>query len=182
MNSSNPLKHFTLLDLKLTRAVETDPRKKSIDTLLKRDCRPLWEKSTLLVPHVPLTHSLGTCLRTLLIRRQLERGLEHIDRILYNEQKGLLALQEKQATPPSLRVSRLFLVSNDGSERFYRACEKTVLQHRERVLFLCIDEPSSKLTQLFMNEKDMTLKALLVSDRDAVSGVLFSLVNNEVER
>lgn len=179
MNSSEFLKSSTLLDLKLTRAVEMDPRHKDIHTLLKSNCKALWEKSNLLIPHVSLTRSLESSLRILFNRRQLERGLENIDRILHNEHKGLQALQAKQGTEPSLRVSRLFLVSNDGSERFYRACEKIALQYKERLLFLCIDEPYSKLSELFMPEKEMALKALLVSDRDAVSNVLFSLVDKK---
>lgn len=166
----------TLLDLKLTRAVEADPRHAAIETVLKKSARPLWENSALLVPQVPLTPALVNCLRALTHRRQLERGLEHIDHLLNNEKKGLLALQQKDGVKSAHRISRIFIVANDGSERFYRACERTLLNHRDRVLLLYINEPSSKLTQSLMGETDRILKALLVSDRDAVSSVLFSLV------
>jgi hypothetical protein len=182
MITPNPLNPSPLIDLRLTRAVEADPRRKAIETFLKKNCKPLWEKSTLLVPHISLTPSLEACLRAMHNRRQLERGLERIDQLLNNEQKGILALQQKQGTQPSQRVSRVFLVSNDGSERFYRASEKTLLQHQDRVLFLYIDEPSSRLTQILMGKTDKTLKALLVSDRDAVSSLLFSLVEGEEKK
>ena len=175
MNNPNP-NTPTLLDLKLTRAVEADPRHEAIKTVLGKDRKPLWEKSTLLVPHIPLTPSLESCLKNLLNRKQVERGLEHIDQILHNEHKGLLALQQKQGTPPSHRVSRLVIVANDGSERFYRVCEKTLLKNKDRVLFLFVDEPSTRLTRSLMGETDKILKVLLISDRDAVSTVLFSLV------
>jgi hypothetical protein len=179
INFSDPLNPPSLLELKLPRAVEADPRKGAIQELLKKDLRPLWEKSSLQIAHTPLWPSLEKSLKTLLHRRQLERGLERIEVLLNNEQKGLQALQKKQGTPPSQRVSRLFLVSNDGSERFYRACEKILLQHRDRVLMICIDEASSKLTQELMGDSNKILKALLVSGRDAVSNVLYSLVEHE---
>ncbi len=173
-----PARPSTLLDLKLPRAVEADPRQKAIQDLLKKDRKPLWEKSTLTLSHVPLTPSFEMYLKTLIQKKQLETGLERIDKLLVSEQRGLVALQRKQGTPPSQRVSRLFIVSNDGSERFYRACEKILLQHRDRVLLLCVNESSDRLTQSLTSEKNKILKALLVSDRDAVTSVLFSLVEN----
>ncbi len=162
----------------LPRAVESDPRHKAIEMLLKGDCKPLWEKSSLKVALIPLFPSLEACLKALLGRKHVERGLERIEQVLGNEQKGLLALQEKQGGTPSHRVSRLLILSNDGSERFYRSCEKLLLQHKNRVLLLILNEPSTRLAEIFLKEKDKTLKAILVSDRDAVSSALVSLVES----
>ena len=173
-----PLQPPVLLDLKLTRAVEADPRHPAIEILLKGDCKPLWEKSSVKVAHIPLFPALGDVLRVLLGRKQVERGLERIEKLLEIEKKGLLAVQQKHSTAQVQRVSRLLLVANDGSERFYRSCEKLLLQHRERVLMVCVDEPSSRFAQVFLGEKDKTLKAILVSDRDAVTSTLFALVDD----
>lgn len=171
-----PLKPRSLHNLKLPRAVEEDSRHAEIVAVLKKDERPLWGQSTLAVPHIPLIASFETCLKELLHRRQLERGLEHIDKLLSNEQKGLSAIQEKKGTPASRRVSRLLIIAHDGSERFYRDCEKTLLRNSERLLLLHVNEPSSRLAEGLLGLPDKPLKALLVSDRDAVSLVLFSLI------
>ena len=169
-----------LPELKLTRAVEADPRREAIEVFLKKDCRTLWEQSALKIPHVPFLPALETYLKLLLNRRQLERGLEHIDQLLNTEQKGLSAIQEKKGAKPSQRVSRLLLVTNDGSERFYRACEKTLLRNSDRLLLVYVDESSSRLSEILLGETNKSIKALLVSDRDAVSGVLFSLLGESL--
>jgi hypothetical protein len=106
--------------------------------------------------------------------RGMELGLENIDKILLNEKKGLSALFEKQGTAPPLRISRLLIAANDGSERFYRACEKTVLTHSNRLLFLCVDVPSVRLGEKLFGA-DRSVKAILVSDKDGVSNILLSL-------
>ncbi len=168
----------SLIELKLPRAVEADPRKSQIDTILKREPKKLWDKSSITVPQISLSAKFESCLRAMVGRKQVERGLERIDQLLTSEQKGLLALQQKQASTPSHRVSRLLIIANDGSERFYRACEKTLFQHKERLILVYLNEPSSRLAQIFIGEKANTLKAILVSDRDAVSAALFSLAED----
>ena len=169
----------SLIELKLPRAVEADHRKSQIDAILKRESKKLWDKSSITVPQISLSAQFESCLRAMVGRKQVERGLERIDQLLTSEQKGLLALQQKQASTPSHRVSRLLIIANDGSERFYRACEKTLFQHKERLILVYLNEPSSRLAQIFIGEKANTLKAILVSDRDAVSAALFSLAEDE---
>jgi hypothetical protein len=139
------------------------------------DLRPLWANSELNVSHIPLHADLEKTLIRTLGFKQIERGLEHITQVLNQEQKGLVALQKKQNREPSYRVSRLLLVANDGSERFYRDCEKIIHQQGDRVLLIRIDVPSTRLAQNLLGP-DQVLKILLVSDKDAVSNVLFSLV------
>lgn len=171
------LKLPSLVELKMTRTVEADPRHKSIEELLKKDRICLWEKSALKVSRIQLTPSLATCLQTVIERKQLKTGLDQIERLLNNEQKGLLALKSKENTPSSNRVSRLLIVSSDGSERFYRSCEKILLHQKDRLLLLYLDEHSDKLAEgLMMPKSKMILKALLITEKEAVSDVLLSLV------
>lgn len=170
-----PLVALSLIELKLPRAIEADSRKAQVEVALKRETRKLWEKSSITVSQIELTPALEARLRSLVGRKQIQRGLERIDQLLASEQKGLIALQKKQATSPSHRISRLLVVTNDGSERFYRACEKTLLQNKERTLLLYLNESSGRLADIFIGEKVNNLKAVLISDRDAVSEFLFSL-------
>jgi hypothetical protein len=168
-------KELSLPVLKLPRKVENDPRYEALKKLLGENLLPLWEKSTLTVPHVKFLKTLEETLTRALGFRQLERGLENIDKILDAEKKGLVALQQKLKTAPAHRMSRLLIIANDGTERFYRACETTLLRHSERVLCLHVDAPSEQLARN-VHGADQLVKALLVSDREAVSHVLFSLL------
>ena len=171
------LKPHSLPTLKLPRKIEADPRHQAVEQFLLNNRQPLWEKGTLLVPHLAFSPSLETALIRALDFNHLERGLEHIEETLEREKKGLVALREKQGTSPVNRVSRLLIIANDGTERFYRACETTLLHHSDRLLCLHVDASSTRLAENIFGT-DKVLKALLVSDRDVVTHVLFSLIKS----
>jgi hypothetical protein len=160
---------------KLPRKIEALPEHEALKELLSQDRRLLWEKGTLETPAVRWSPALEQALVKTLGFKQLERGLERIEQVLSYEKKGLVALQKKQGTPPANRVSRVLLIANDGAERFYRACESTLLHHQDRVMGLLLDVDSAELGRnLFGPEKPV--KALLVSDKEAVVHVLLSLL------
>jgi len=160
--------------LKLPRHVEADPRHEAIEKALRDKQLPLWEKGILHVARVEFSPALENALLGAFRARQLERGLEKIEKVLDQEKKGLEALSKKQGTAPAQRVSRILLVANDGAERFNRACESTTLRHSDRVLCVVVEAPAARLGEkLFGPEKGV--KAVLVSDREAVTHVLFSL-------
>jgi hypothetical protein len=87
----------------------------------------------------------------------------------------LAALREKQGTAKPNRASRLLVIADDGTERFYRSCEAVLHRHGDRVLGLRVAVSSSTLGQSLYG-KDTSVQALLVSDRVAVTQVLLSLV------
>lgn len=160
---------------KLPRKIEALPEHEALKELLSQDRRLLWENGTLEIPTIHWSASLEQALVKALGFKQLERGLERIEQVLSHEKKGLLALQEKQGVPSANRVSRVLLIANDGAERFYRACESTLLHHQDRVLGLLLDVDSNQLgRQLYGPEK--SVKALLVSDKVAAVHVLLSLL------
>ena len=161
--------------LKFSKALEEDPHYLSLLSLLEKDRRPIWEKGTIAVSYVHFIPALGSALSEALRHRQLVMGLEMIDTTLDNEKKGLDAVHEKKSTTPSYRVSRLLIVANNGSERFYRSCERTALKHKERLLLIVTDIPAILLSAEVSRE-GREIKALLVSDKEAVSKVLLSLV------
>lgn len=165
---------LTLPVLKLPRQLEATPAQAAIESVLRKDLRPIWEKSEHRIAHVSFSQALETALIQARNFKDMELGLENIDRILMIEKKGISALAEKQGTPPALRISRLLITANDGSERFYRACEKTLLLHSERLLFLCVDVASARLGERLFGP-NRSVKALLVSDKAGVSHTLLSL-------
>lgn len=165
-----------LQTLKLPRQVEADPRRDAIEKLLAQDRRPLWDKGRILVPHLSFIPEFEKALGWALRSRQLERGLEHIEKSLSCEKKGLSALQEKQHTGPAHRISRLLIIPDGNNERFYRACEAILYKHSDRVQGLRINIPFERMGEnLFGSDK--LVKVLLVRERESVANVLFSLVN-----
>jgi hypothetical protein len=165
---------------KLPRKIEALPEHEALKDLLSQDRRLLWEKGTVEVAAIRWSGGLEQALMKTLGFKQLERGLERIEQLLSYEKKGLVALQAKQGTPPANRVSRVLLIANDGAERFYRACESTLLEHQDRVMGLLLDVGSAELgRKLFGPEK--SVKALLVSDKEAVVHVLLSLLGRRSE-
>ena len=162
--------------LKLPREIEAEPAQHdAISRLLAENESLLWEGGRLRVTQTALTPTIEDELARALHFRKLERGLEQAEKILGAEKKGLLATQAKQGAAPAHRVSRLLLIANDGAERFYRACESLLAQHSDRVLGIRLDVGSDRLgLQLFGPGKPV--KALLVTDRDAVTRVLRTLI------
>ncbi len=160
--------------LKLPRQLESNPHHDEIEKILKQDFRPIWEESEHRVAFVPFTPALETALLQTRDYKGLEIGLETIQRILRIEKKGLDAVAEKQGSAPAHRVSRVLIASNDGAERFYRDCEKILINNSERLLFICVDVPSERLGEKLIGS-DRSVKALLVSDKVCVSNVLLSL-------
>lgn len=166
-----------LPELKLPRKVMENKNHDAIRSLLYSDLRKIWIGGSLLLPHVTLTEDLEKALAKTRDFWQLERGLEKITEVLRAETKGLKALQDKQGTGASLRASRLLLVSNDGTERFYRICEKLMKEHGERVLFLGLDVNSARLAEKIVRS-ETAVKAILVSDKNSVSLVLNALAKS----
>ena len=168
---------------KWPRAIEDDPRKSALEALLQSDCRPLWQNGKLRVSHVGIRSSFKAMLLTLNGRQQVDRGLEQISAILKNEAKGLEAARQMQKGAKSFRISRLLLMADDGSERFYRNCERLLMEHSDRLIGLRIeagaqsagDAAGPRLIDKLYGS-DATAKALLLSHRDAVSQALWALL------
>ena len=116
--------------------------------MLDADRRPLWSGGTLLVSHVSLSATLRSELATLGSRAMLVRGLETADTELAAERRGLDALAEDVRARQGRRVSRVLVVSGDGSERFYRNVERLVVANAPRVLVCRVDCTSDELGAL----------------------------------
>ena len=161
--------------LKLPREVEADPRHDTVVRLLTHDLRPLWEKGTIKVPYISYTPVLEKALDEALYNRHLERGLEKIETLLRGEKKGLTELREKQGQEPANRASRLLIIPDECTERFYRNCDTILFNNSDRVLGLRVNVPYTTFAQQIFGQGAL-VKALLVSDRKATAHVLFSLV------
>lgn len=164
-----------MTELKLPRQVESDPRRQAIEDLLAKDRRALWDGGKTLVSHIDFTPALEQALERALNERQIERGLENIEKVLYAQKKGIDALRDRDGSAPASRVSRLLVIPDGSPERFYRNCESVLYNHADRVLGLRVNVPFERFGQKLFG-KDALIKVLLVSERESVSNVLFSLV------
>lgn len=145
---------------------------------LKSRLGPLGPAGTVHVPHLELTPGLVQVLGTARRSGHLKGGLENIQTILLREETGLLALQGEEGEAggaSDLTVSRLLLVSNDGSARFYRACERTLERYGKRIITACLDVSGDTLGQQFFG-KGATVKAVMVAKKDLVVKVLLAML------
>jgi len=162
------------VELKLPRQVIADPRGESVEKVLTKDLGLLWAESKIEISQIEFTPAFENSLLAALRFKKLMPGLEQIEKALDFEKKGLEELRKKQGKPSPNRISRLLIIANDGSERFYRSCESLVMKHGDRLKIVGVAVPSARMVQkLFGN--DRSIKALLVTDRNMVSAVLLSL-------
>jgi hypothetical protein len=140
--------------------------------------KPLWAKGTYDVPHLELTPEFEQALGFARRCGRLRGGLENISTLLQREEAGLVATRSragKDAPPKSQpTVSRLILVSNDGSDRFYRACESMLIRYQDRVFGLHLDVGSLGLGTRFFG-KEAAVKIMMIDRKEFVVRALLAL-------
>lgn len=162
--------------MKLPRDLERDPQAASVQAGLQRNRKRLWEGGSLEVLWLDSPEALLQGLSRVDFRF-LERGLENAAKFLEREQTGLAIARVRQGAPPAHRISRLVLISNDGSERFYRGVESLLLTHAERCIGIRLNVSAEELAQSAGREGEI-MRFLLIADRGAVSQVLLSLAHS----
>ena len=162
--------------LKLPKDLLADPRSDAILRLITTDAAPLWEKGTAVVPTLPWTAALTHECKEALSGGLLVQGLEAIEKVLAGEQKGLDAVRDKNpSASPGVRVSRLLLLANDGSERFYRDCDVILARYGERILGCRFSISGEALGEALFGQGKLA-RAALIADRKAVTKVLLALL------
>ncbi len=161
--------------LKLPKDLTDHPRHDAIQKALTTNTSLLWERGTHAVASLELSPKLRQELSRALELGFAIQGLEQAEAELAREQKGLDALREKTPqSPQSSRISRILLVANDGSERFYRECE-SLLNHYTQRLLVCRLEIAGEDLGLALSLRPKLMRALLVTDRKAAARVLLAL-------
>jgi hypothetical protein len=156
---------------RLPRAVEADPRSEAVHTALRAVATPLWPGAEIEVPSVPPSEAIRGALSAAGAAGRVGRGLEAIAARLDAEAHGLRAAGMGDAA----RASRLLIVSDDGSERFYRQVGRVLREHGHRVLALRLRCDAATLGATVFGA-GTTAKAACVSHKAAVAGVLLALV------
>ncbi len=108
----------------------------------------------------------------------LRGGLENIEHQLLNEQAGLDKLNEKNKDNLKRKYSRILLVTNDGSERFYHRCEMLLLKYSHRVFAFSLNVSSETLGEALFG-KGKHVKSLLVIKKEMAEKILSEIVKRK---
>lgn len=135
------------------------------------------------IPRFALEPALAAGLFDARRARQLVRGLEGAEAALAKEAVGLSQAAATQAAPGQSRVSRLLVVSADGSARFYQQVERLRARFGERlevVLIECDDEAlgecvfgaGKRVRALMLERKEAVIRFLTALDEldESISG------------
>jgi hypothetical protein len=165
---------FSLESLRLPKVIENDPQGPALHVALREHARKLWAGGAIMVPTASWSDSLAVALTSAQREGRLERGLERAERALQREVRGLSLADARSATQRGLRVSRLLLVSNDGTERFYRQVERLVSAQGPRLLTVYVDADAGQLAGVVPQALGV-VRALLIEHKDNVARVLLAL-------
>ena len=160
--------------LRLPRKVEDEPGASQLASELAARSEPLWAGGDLRVARAEIAPGLEAALKSAFSAGRIVRGLEGAQRALSVEQQGLEHVDRKTGVERGRRVSRLLILADDGSERFYREVESLLRRHAPRVLALRLPVDECALGQLLFG-RDQVARLLMVEHKDAVSAVLLAL-------
>ncbi len=159
----------------LPRQVEQSDTYQQIVSALSATTRHLWDEHTLAVPEINLSEHMKQTLITARRTGRVLQGLEAAGEQLRREEQGLKKLKAQQGPDHTERVSRLMLVSNDGTKWFYKDIDKICRRYAPRLLCCRLRSNSREIGGLLFGKNSMA-KCILIDHKDAVSQVLLSLV------
>jgi len=162
------------MELRLPKRVESDPAGARLAQQMVTNARPIRESGGMPVPQAELDAKVAAALRSAYSAGRIVRGLEGAERALAAEQRGLTNVDLKTGIERGGRVSRLLVLANDGSERFYREVEALLLRHAPRVVALRVTADERVLGESLFGPGRVA-RLVLVEHKDAVSAVLLAL-------
>jgi hypothetical protein len=156
--------------MKLPKQLEKEGVASDVRAALEAERIELYSASEIYIPVLKFSPKFRTNIFHAKSLGELVIGYAAIAKALSNELRGL-----KKIDSLSDRISRLLLVTNDGSTRFYR--EFAFLQKRQgaRVLICRLDVDSGLMADI-LGLKDQVVKAVLLNKKKSVINVLKSLL------
>jgi hypothetical protein len=174
MPAPDPASTWNLDSLRLPKSLDDLPQLPALRARLGAGRQKLWGGGVIEVPVVPWSEALASALTNAQRERHLLQGIEQAERSLDREAHGLSIADARSSTERGSRVSRLLLVSNDGTERFYRQVERLLRTQGPRLLALRLDADARQLSAV-MGDPDGLARALLVEHKTSVARVLLAL-------
>ena len=156
--------------MKLPKQLEKEKVESDVRAVLEKESIELCSDSIIYIPVLKLTPELGKQIFYAKFLGELILGYRNVEKTLENELHGLQNVNNK-----SDRVSRLLIVTNDGSPRFYRQLEFLHKKQGGRV-WICRLDVDSLLMGNILELKDKQVKAVLLNRKESVVNVLKSLL------
>ena len=161
----------------LPRKLETGQEGIDILKVLDSHLRPVTQWNDLVLPSFRISEAIINSIYSARRAGRLIRGFEEAEKKLNAEREGIASIDLKTGSERKERISRLIIIANDGSERFYRQAKRLVEQNRPRVLAIHLDITSFELGERLFGPGKRVL-FLLINHKDAVIDFLTSLVKN----
>lgn len=148
--------------------IESDVRE-----ALQRESIELCAGSEISIPVLELTPKLREEIFHAKTLGEVTIGYESIEKRLLHELRGLQKVDNEGE-----RVSRLLIVTNDGSPRFYRELEFLHKKHGGRVM-ICRLDVNSLIMGSILGLNETPVKAILLNRKTSVVNVLKSLLKKK---
>ncbi len=156
--------------MKLPKQLGKENLEEGVQAALENESIELCSDSNIYIPVLKLNPELRKQIFYAKFQDELIVGSRDIEKYLKNELHGL-----KKVNNLSDRVSRLLIVTNDGSPRFYRQLEFLHKEQGGRVL-ICRLDVDSVLMGNILELKEKQVKAVLLNRKESVVNVLKSLL------
>jgi len=156
--------------MKLPKQLGKEDLEEGVQAVLENESIELCSDSNIYIPVLKLNPELRKQIFYAKFQDELIVGSRDIEKFLKNELHGL-----KKVNNLSDRVSRVLLVTNDGSPRFYRQLEFLHKEQGGRVL-ICRLDIDSVLMGNILELKEKQVKAVLLNRKESVVNVLKSLL------
>ncbi|MFN2377484.1 MAG: hypothetical protein ABR538_13175 [Candidatus Binatia bacterium] len=158
---------------RLPKTIEADPRASRLSEHLLRRARPLWSGAVFHAASLAPGEAVKAALLSANQAGFVVRGLEAAERRLAEEERGL-ALAAQPDRNAAVRISRLLLVTNDGSERFYRNVEGLLRRHGPRLHAIRLEIDEHDLGELLYGP-DRVTRLVLLEHKNAVAALLLAV-------
>jgi hypothetical protein len=159
---------------RLPKAVEADPLACGLPARLLASARPLWRQAAIAVACLDPQDEVKSSLRSAARAGFVVRGLEAADQRLGAEERGLEMIPGHRSDQAGVRVSRLLVLANDGSERFYRNVEGLLRRHAPRLYAVRLDIDEHALGELLYGA-DRVARLVLLVHKQAVAEFLLAV-------
>lgn len=156
--------------MKLPKQLEKEKVESDVRAVLEKESIELCSDSNIYIPVLKLNPKLREQIFRAKFLGELIVSYSAVEKALENELHGLQNVNNQ-----SDRISRLLIVTNDGSPRFYRQLEFLRKKQGERVL-ICRLDIDSNLMGTLLELKDKQVKAVLLNRKESVVNVLKSLL------
>jgi hypothetical protein len=162
--------------LRLPKALEAEGLAAALEAAIEAHSDLLWPEGEVRVPRAELSAGLASALQSARVARRVVRGSELAERALEANALGLQHVDRKTGVQRGGRVSRMLVLADDGSQRFYRNVESLVRRHAPRVMALRVAVDERALGESLFGPGQVA-RLVLLDHKDAVAGVLEALAS-----